>query len=63
MIKEFVTVTEPEKRKIEDWALQTYGSRSEHHQIDLSLLLLYKIHELEEKIAAIEQQTKTHWAK
>ena len=63
MIKEFVTVTEPEKRKIEDWVLQTYGSQNDHHQVDLSLMLLYKIHELEEKIATIEQQTKTHWAK
>lgn len=62
MFKEFVTVTEQEKQKIEAWIHQTYGSHG-NPPIEVSTLLLYKIHELEEKVARIEQQTKTHWAK
>jgi hypothetical protein len=61
-LKDFITVTEKEKKKIEDWMLQTYGYPNEH-PVDIMILILYKIHQLEKKVAIIQEQTKTHWAK
>jgi formiminotetrahydrofolate cyclodeaminase len=62
MAKDFVTVTEEEKKEMEKWMQQNY-SLPKATPVDIWLFILYKIHLLEEKINRIEQQTKTHWIK
>lgn len=61
-LTDFITVTEQEKKKIEAWMLQTYGYPNEH-PIEILILILYKIHQLEKRVATIQEQTKTHWTK
>lgn len=58
-LSDFITVTEQEKRKIEEWMYKTYGYPNEH-QMDVLVLILYRIHLLEKKLAIIQEQTKTH---
>jgi hypothetical protein len=60
MLKDITTDAGEEKRELEKWVNQKYGS-IQNSPNDILLLLLYKIHLLEEKINRIEYQTKTHW--
>ena len=56
------TLTNPDKTtlKIEKWFSETYG-KTERSPEEIQLLILYKIHELEERLKTVEHQTKTHW--
>lgn len=60
---ELATLTHPDKTtlKIEKWFSEAYGS-TERSPEDIQLLILYKLHELEERLKRVEHQTKTHWA-
>ncbi|MEX1240275.1 MAG: hypothetical protein WEB30_11175 [Cyclobacteriaceae bacterium] len=55
-------LTKPNKAtlKIEKWFSDTYG-KTERSPEEIQLLILYKIHELEERLKTVERQTKTHW--
>jgi len=46
--------------KIETWFSETYGT-TEKLPEETQLLILYKIHQLEERLKKLEHQTKTHW--
>lgn len=50
-----------ELAKIEKWFAETYKSQQKPSQ-EVDLLILHKLHQLEERLKVIEHQTKTHWA-
>ena len=53
--------TDDELAKIEKWFAETYKSQQKP-SVEVHLLILYKLHQLEERLKVIEHQTKTHWA-
>ena len=61
MIHSPLTTQDEEAIKIERWFSETYGT-SEKSGEEIQLLILYKLHQLENKIKEVEYQTKTHWA-
>jgi hypothetical protein len=61
MESDLVTVTREEKKEIEKW-ISKFNHSSQKMEVDTLSLILYKLHQLEEKIDRIEHQTKTHWA-
>ena len=61
MIHSPLTTQDEEAIKIEKWFSETYGT-SEKSGEEIQLLILYKLHQLENKIKEVEYQTKTHWA-
>jgi hypothetical protein len=46
--------------KIERWFSETYKNHQRSSE-EIQLLILYKLHQLEERVNVVEQQTKTHW--
>lgn len=60
MQKDIVKISEKEKEELEAWIQETYGS-GQDLPVDISLLILYKLHLLEEKINRIDDHTKSHW--
>jgi len=60
MESDLVTVTREEKKEIEKW-ISKFNHSSQKMEVDTLSLILYKLHQLEEKIDRIEYQTKTHW--
>ncbi|OQP60181.1 hypothetical protein A3860_34440 [Niastella vici] len=60
MLKKNLILSEAERKEMENWIQLTFGA-DQNLPIDVLLLILYKIHLLEEKIGRIEVQTKTHW--
>lgn len=61
MQTDILNVSKKETRELEAWVRQTYGF-AQNVPDDVSLLILYRLHRLEQKIDRIEHQTKTHWA-
>jgi hypothetical protein len=61
MIHDPLKIGEETATEIENWFSKTY-SESGKSQEDVQLLILYKLHQLEERLKAVEGQTKTHWA-
>lgn len=53
-------ITDKTYLEVRKWYIKTYGG-SERSPEELQLLILYKLHQLEERMMIIEQQTKTHW--
>jgi hypothetical protein len=53
-------ITDKTFLEVQKWYLKTYGE-SERSPEELQLLILYKLHQLEERMKIIEHQTKTHW--
>jgi hypothetical protein len=62
MLKSFIRIPEEEGREMERWMLEHF-SQPQQVPVDILLLILYRIHLLEQKIDAIEEQTRTHWVK
>ncbi len=60
MITDQLMITDKTYREVQKWYIETYGE-GERSAEELQLLILYKLHQLEERIKVIEQQTKTHW--
>lgn len=54
-------IEQEELVKADKWFQQSYGDRPKSHD-EIQLLILYKLHQLEEKLKVVEHQTKTHWA-
>lgn len=46
--------------KIEKWVHETYPETGRFPE-EIQLLILYKLHQLEERLEAVEPQTKTRW--
>ena len=53
--------THDELIKIEKWFAETYNGNQKSPE-EVQLLILYKLHQLEERLKVVEHQTKTHWA-
>lgn len=60
MEQDQLVVIDKDILKIEKWFLETYGEIDKSVQ-EMQLLILYKLHQLEERVQVIEEQTKTHW--
>jgi hypothetical protein len=60
MLIEHLT-TEAELVKIEKWFSEAYKDHQRSPE-EIQLLILYKLHQLEERVKGVEHQTKTHWA-
>lgn len=60
MLLEQIT-NQDELVKIEKWFSETYKSSLRSPE-EIQLLILYKLHQLEERLKVVEHQTKTHWA-
>lgn len=60
MVLDKVT-TDEELVKIEKWFSETYKEKGKSPE-EIQLLVLYKLHQLEERLKVVEHQTKTHWA-
>jgi hypothetical protein len=60
MEQDQLVVVDKDILKIEKWFLETYGEMDKSVQ-EMQLLILYKLHQLEERVQVIEEQTKTHW--
>lgn len=50
-----------ELTKIEKWFSETYKGDLKSPE-EVQLLILYKLHQLEDRLKVVEHQTKTHWA-
>lgn len=46
--------------KIEKWFSETYKGNQKSSE-EVQLLILYKLHQLEERLKVVEHQTRTHW--
>lgn len=60
MEQDQLVVVDKDILKIEKWFSETYGEMDKSAQ-EMQLLILYKLHQLEERVQVIEEQTKTHW--
>jgi len=47
--------------KIDEWFSEEY-KESDKSLTEIQLLILYKLHQLEERLKVVEYQTKSHWA-
>lgn len=54
-----LTIADESTSKIEKWFSETYGGEKSPEEIQR--LILYKLHQLEERIKVVENQTNTHW--
>jgi hypothetical protein len=61
MTHDQLTLGEQATREIEKWFSETYKNESKSHE-EGPLLILHKLHQLEERLKVVERQTKTHWA-
>lgn len=53
-------ITNAEIEKIEKWFSETY--KSNYRSADeIQMLILFKLHQLEDRLKQVEHQTKTHW--
>lgn len=50
-----------ELEKIEKWFSETYKGNKKSSE-EVQLIILYKLHQLEERLKTVEHQTRTHWA-
>ncbi len=48
-------------QELEKWFSETYKAEGKSTE-EVQLLILYKLHQLEERVKVVEHQTKTHWA-
>ena len=60
MEQDQLEVVDKDILKIEKWFSEMYGGMDKSVQ-EIQLLILYKLHQLEERVQVIEEQTKTHW--
>jgi hypothetical protein len=56
-----IALSDEKSAKIEEWFSETYGTIPKSAE-EIQLLILYKLHQLEERLKVVEYQTKTHWA-
>ncbi len=56
-----IATTEEQSTKIEKWFSETYGTIPKSAE-EIQLLILYKLHQVEKQVEAVEYQTKNHWA-
>lgn len=61
MAHDQLTLGEETTREIEKWFLETHKESGKSPE-EVQLLILYKLHQLEERLKVVEYQTKTHWA-
>lgn len=61
MIHDQLTIGEETTKELEKWFSETYKEKGKSAE-EVQLLILYKLHQLEERMKTIEHQTKTHWA-
>jgi hypothetical protein len=47
--------------KLEQWFSETYKVTGKSPE-EVQLRILYKLHQLEERLKTVEYQTKNHWA-
>jgi hypothetical protein len=61
MVHDQLTIGEEATRELEKWFSETYREKGKSPE-EVQLLILYKLHQLEERLKVVEHQTKTHWA-
>ena len=61
MVHDQLTLGEETTKELEKWFSEMYREKSKSHE-EVQLLILYKLHQLEERLKVVEHQTKTHWA-
>lgn len=50
-----------ELEKIEKWFRASFKDDQKSSQ-EMQLIILYKLHQIEERLKVVEYQTKSHWA-
>ena len=61
MTQDKLALGEETTQELEKWFSETYRESGKTHE-EIQLLILYKFHQLEERLKVVEHQTKTHWA-
>lgn len=61
MVHDQLTIGEETTRELEKWFLETYKKKGKSPE-EVQLLILFKLHQLEDRLKVVEHQTKTHWA-
>ncbi len=55
-----LTIDQEISTKLEKWYSETYKDKISSPEV-LQLLILHKLHQVEERLKVLEHQTKTNW--
>lgn len=61
MVHDQINMEAETTEKLEQWFSETYKVTGKSPE-EVQLRILYKLHQLEERLKTVEYQTKNHWA-